>query len=150
MTITPDGSGILTADAYNNIILWPLSAGTIGDPKTLIRDAGDALAINPDGKTIAATGWKSPVGLWDLQTLKKIETIGRKNTHRVLRFSPAGDLLVGGGDGVTYSIWETKKWKEKTYKISKVMKDSGISAVDISRNGEYMATGHSDSSNCDI
>jgi WD40 repeat protein len=146
MTITPDGSGILTADAYKNIILWPLSGGTIGDPQTLLSEAGDSLAISPNGKIIAATGWKSPVGLWDLPALIKIETIGKKNFHRVLRFSPAGDLLVGGGDGVTYSIWDTKKWKEKTYKIRKVMKDSGIFSVDISRDGEYMATGHSDSS----
>jgi WD40 repeat protein len=146
MTITPDGSGILTADAYNNIILWPLSGGTIGAPQTLLSEAGDAVAISPGGKIIATTGWKRPVGLWDLQTQRKIETIGKNNIHRVLRFSPAGDLLVGGGDGVTYSIWDTKKWKEKTYTIGKVMKDSGITAVDISRNGEYMATGHSDSS----
>ena len=104
MTITPDGSGILTADAYNNIILWPLSGGTIGSPQTLLSDAGDAVAISPDGKIIAATAWKRPIRLWDLQTLKKIETIGKENSQRVLKFSPAGDLLVGGGDGVTYGI----------------------------------------------
>jgi len=146
MAVTPDGSGILTADAYNNIILWPLSGGTIGSPRTLIGEAGDAVAISPDGKIIAATGWKRPVGLWDVQTLKKIDTIGSSGIHRVLRFSRAGDLLVGGGDGVTYSIWDTKKWKEKTYKIGKVMQDSGIFGIDISRDGDYMATGHGDSS----
>jgi WD40 repeat protein len=146
MAIIPDGSGILTADAYNNIILWPLTGGTIGSPQTLLSDAGDAVAISPDGKIIAATGWKRPIGLWDMQTLKKIDTIGSSGTHRVLRFSRAGDLLVGGGDGATYSIWDTKKWREKTYTINKVMKDSGITAIDISRNGAYMASGHSDSS----
>jgi hypothetical protein len=145
MTITPDGKGILTADAYNYLILWPISDGTIGDPRILFSDAGDSLTISPDGKIIAVTGWKRPVGLWDLQTLKKIDTIG-SSTHRVLRFSRAGDLLVGGGDSVKYSIWDTKKWREKTYKISKVMKNSAIFSVDISRNGEYMATGHNDSS----
>jgi WD40 repeat protein len=146
MTLTPDGSGILTADAYNNIILWPFSDGTIGDPRTLLSEAGDSLAISPNGKIIAVTAWKRPVRLWNFESLQEIKTIGEENFHRVLRFSPAGDLLVGGGDGVTYSIWDTKKWKEKTYKIKKVMKNSGISSVDISRDGEYLATGHSDSS----
>jgi WD40 repeat protein len=146
MAIMPDGSGILTADAYNNIILWPLSGGTIESPRTLLGDTGDAVAVSPDGKIIAATGWKRPVGLWDMQTLKKIDTISSSGTQRVLRFSRAGDLLVGGGDGVKYNIWDTKKWREKTYKISKVMQDCSITAIDISRNGDYMATGHSDSS----
>ncbi len=146
MALIPDGSGILTADAYDNIILWPLSEGTIGSPRALLSDAGDLVAASPGGKIIATAGWKYPIRLWDMQTLKIIETMGSKNTYQALRFSPSGDLLVAGGKGVAYSIWDTKKWKEKTYKISKVMKDSGIFAIDISRDGEYMATGHSDSS----
>jgi len=146
MTLMPDGSGILTADAYEYIILWPLSDGTIGSPRTLLSDAGDVVAASPGGKMIATAGWKYPIRLWNLQTLEIIETIGSQNTYQVLRFSPAGDLLVAGGRGVTYSIWDTKKWKGKSYKIGKVTKDSGIFAIDISRDEKYMATGHSDSS----
>ncbi|MCU0286648.1 MAG: hypothetical protein MUF15_09635, partial [Acidobacteria bacterium] len=36
--------------------------------------------------------------------------------------------------------------KQKTYKIKKVAKDSDISAIDISRDDKYLATGHMDSS----
>ncbi|UCH95810.1 MAG: DUF4878 domain-containing protein [Candidatus Aminicenantes bacterium] len=146
MALFPDGSSILTADAYKDIILWPLSAGIIGSPQTLVKDAGDAVAISPDGKTIAAAGWKQPVHLWDFNAGTMIKAIGSNNNQRVLKFSLSGDVLVGGGEGVTYSTWDTKKWKEKIYRVNKVMPDSGISSIDISRDGEYMATGHSDSS----
>ena len=146
LAVVPDGSGVLTADAYNDIILWSLSDGTPGEPQTLFKEAGDAVAVSPDGKTIATAGWKRPVRLYDMQDRKMIDTLIPEGLIRVLAFSPAGDILVGGGDGVTFHIWDTKKWKEKTYKVGKVMKDSAISSIDISRDGKTLVTGHSDSS----
>jgi WD40 repeat protein len=146
LAMVPDGSGVLTADAYNDIILWPLSNGTPGEPQTLLKEAGDAVAISPDGKTIATAGWKRPVRLFALETGKMLDTLISEGLIRVLTFSAAGDILVGGGDGATFHIWDTKKWKDKTYKVGKVMQGSGISSIDISRDGKVMVTGHTDSS----
>lgn len=146
MAILPDGSGILTADAYNKIIFWPLRQGTIGTPETLARDAGDALAISPDGKNVVTAGWNRPFQVWDFEKSTVIETLEKKSQLRVLAFSPSGKWLACGGKGNTFSIWNTKKWNDKTYRVRKVMNNSGVSSIDITADEKYLATGHSDSS----
>jgi len=146
IAVSSDGSFILTADAYNNLMRWPLDQGTIGPVEPLVTGCGDSLALSPKGKYIAITGWKRPVLIWSFDKRQVIEKIGKNPDRRVLFFSPSGTLLVGGGEGNSYSIWDTRKWKEKRYRVNKVTKDSGISSIDISRDETHMATGHSDSS----
>ncbi|NIM17127.1 MAG: hypothetical protein GTO45_34425 [Candidatus Aminicenantes bacterium] len=146
MALSRDGQQVITADADNNIISLPLEYGTIGEPETLCRNVGDAAAVSPDGKFIAVTGWQLPVQLWDLEAKQLIETISDKTDRRVLTFSVSGKFLAGGGSGNNYSIWSAGKWKESRFKIGKIDAASEMTAIDISRDENYLATGHNDSS----
>ncbi|MCX6579743.1 MAG: hypothetical protein NT166_06110 [Candidatus Aminicenantes bacterium] len=146
MVITANGERILTADAYGNIISWPVEEGVVGLPTTLYRDAGDTLAVGPDGKFLVATGWEKPLRLWNIEDGSPVETLAEDTEIRALAFSPSGKWLAGGGKGNRYWLWNTKTWKQKSYKIDKVAKDSEVSAIDISNNDKYLATGHMDSS----
>jgi len=146
MVITANGERILTADAYGYIISWALEEGVIGLPTTLYRDAGDTLAVKPGGKFLVTGGWEKPLRLWNLEDGSPVETLADDAEVRSLAFSPSGKWLAGGGKGNRYWLWDTKTWKQKSYKIDKVAKDSEVSAIDISKNDKYLATGHMDSS----
>jgi WD40 repeat protein len=146
MAVTADGAGILTADAYNDILLWPLVAGTIGTHKTLTSGAGDTLALKPDGKYFVTTGWKKPLQLWNLADGSLEDKLTGDSNFRSLTFSKSGKWLACGTRENEYNLWDTKKWKRKEYTISKVAKTSDVSSIDISRDEKYLATGHMDSS----
>jgi WD40 repeat protein len=146
MVVPPDGGNIYTADAYNNITRWPLEKGRLGEQEVLEKNGGDSLSLNPAHSLIAATGFQRPIRLWDLGRRQTIRAFGIKPDRRVLRFSPSGHVLVAGGTGNTYSVWDTEKWQEKNFSIRRVGKDSEITSIDISADGKYMATGHNDSS----
>ncbi|MCP5051099.1 MAG: hypothetical protein GY940_28300 [bacterium] len=146
IAISPDGAYVLTADAYKNIRKWPIIDGTIGDPQTLSEKAGDSLALSPDGKYIAATAFKKEVVVLDAANGSPVETLAMEPDRRVLAFSRSGKLLAGGGQGNTYSIWDTNGWKEKRYDIRKVDRMGSISSIHFSPDGKYLATGHTDSS----
>ncbi len=146
MALSRDGDRVITADADNNIISLPLDFGTLGAPETLSRNVGDAAALSPDGKFIAVTGWQLPVQLWDPETRQLIKTICDKTDRRVLTFSASGEILAGGGSGNNYSIWSAGKWKERRYKIGKIDPAGEMTAIDISGDENYLATGHNESS----
>ena len=146
LAMEPYGRSVLTADAYNNIILWPLENGIIGTSRVLNRNAGDKLAVSPDGKYFVTTGWKKPLQLWDFQDGTLIKKLTGDTNLRTLTFSKSGKWLANGSKGNTYTLWNTKKWKPKEYRIRKVSKKSDVSSIDISSDEKYMATGHMDSS----
>jgi DNA-binding beta-propeller fold protein YncE len=146
MALPPDGTRILTADAYNNIIMWPIDFDAIGEPQTIASNAGDNLAISPDGELMAVTGWKLPVRLWNLEDKQLIDTIDKKTDRRVLAFSPSGKLLAGGGKGNNFTAWETGDWDETRLKLGKVSPDSDVMSIAVSPDDKYVGTGHSDSS----
>jgi WD40 repeat protein len=146
MAISADSAFIYTGDAYKNILRWPIKDNTIGAPEKIASKAGDYLSISSDGKFIAATAFKEPVLKLSLKADDKTGPITKRKDHRVLLFSPSNDFLVGVGEGNYFTVWDTRRWREKRYSISKVSGDSSIFSIDISQDEKYMATGHSDSS----
>jgi|GEM_PF-1412569 len=146
LAMAPDGRSVLTADAYNAIILWPLESGIIGSSRVLCRNAGDKLAVSPEGKSIVTTGWDKPLQLWNFNDGSLIKELTSDTNLRALTFSKSGKWLANGSKGNTYTLWDTKKWKRNDYKISKVSANSDVCSIDISRDDRYLATGHMDSS----
>ncbi len=146
LALSPDGYNILTADVYNNVLLWPLEEGIIGAPKTIIKEAGDKLAVSPDGKYIVTTAYQKPLQLWNFADGSLVRKLTSETNLRTVVFSGSGKFLANGSQENTYTLWDTKKWKDKTYTISKVAETSDVSAIDFSRDDRFLATGHMDSS----
>ena len=95
---------VLAADgADGKVHLWQLQ-GT-GTPKPLApaltaSKPGTlyALAISPDGTTLAAAGGDRVIDLWSLPSMRHLATLtGFDNTIYSLAFSPDGHILAAGG-----------------------------------------------------
>src|SRR5262245_32230740 len=73
----------------------PLPPGAIARLGTL-RFRPPALfevAWSPDGKTLASSGYRRPIRLWDVATGKEIRRFDMKGTATVLAWSPDGKML---------------------------------------------------------
>lgn len=144
--VTPDSSTVLTADAYNDITSWSLAEGILSNPRALVKNAGDVLAINPNGEQFVTTGYQAALQLWNINSGELVEELSNNVNLRTVVFSASGKYLANGSAGNTFTLWDTKDWSEKTYRIGKVSKDSDVFSIDISRDDRRLATGHMDSS----
>jgi len=153
LAVSPDGKAIYTADAYKNVLVWPLENGSIGSPRVLVAGAGDALALSADGKLLATAGYGAPLKLWSAENGSLVKELGGAAHQRTLLFLKDGRALITGGDGNTYSRWGLaptllglgpEGWQENRRTINRV--SGGISSLDASRDGKLLATGHNDSS----
>lgn len=74
-----------------------------------------SVAFSPDGKTLAASGSRGPIKLWDVKTGKEKATLtGHRNIVSSVAFSPDGKTLASGSNDMTIRLWDVKSGKEKT------------------------------------
>jgi RNA polymerase sigma factor (sigma-70 family) len=111
LAFAADGKVLLSgsADRMNpSIYFWDPATG-----KELrrIECPISRLALSPDGKTLATTGWDKQVRLWDVGTGKEAARIPASAS--ALAFSRDGRTLAyGGTDGVIH-LWEAASGQER-------------------------------------
>ncbi|MEO5758429.1 MAG: hypothetical protein ABIQ51_16385 [Mesorhizobium sp.] len=123
LAFTPDGEDLVSASSDKTIRIWDWQSGvTLRTIRGYLGNGSDgkifAVAISPDGKTIAAGGYfgaslgdKPPYGdirLFDFAT-GKIKAVLKAADYATydLAFSPDGTTLAAGGaDGVVY-LWKS-------------------------------------------
>jgi WD40 repeat protein len=113
LAVSPDGQHAVTGSGDKTLIVWRVKpeALEISSIRTITANNGIlAVAIAPDGKTVAATyddHLEHAVYLWDAESGQPTRTIsghGRKVAGLV--FLPDGRLLSGSEDG-TVRLWDT-------------------------------------------
>lgn len=111
MVFSPDGSVLYSGSgdrANNSIYFWDSATG-----KELKRIPFNAsrLALSPDGKLLATSGWDNRIRLWDTASAKeKMQIVGGAGA---LAFSRDGRMLAyGGTDGVVH-VWEVTAGRER-------------------------------------
>ncbi|QPC95077.1 hypothetical protein GA829_09745 [Mesorhizobium sp. INR15] len=123
LAFTPDGEDLVSASSDKTIRIWDWQSGvTLRTIRGYLGNGSDgkifAVAVSPDGKTIAAGGYfgaslgdKPPYGdirLFDFAT-GKIKAVLKAADYATydLAFSPDGKTLAAGGaDGVIY-LWKS-------------------------------------------
>jgi WD40 repeat protein len=106
-----------------------------------------AVAVSPDGKTIAATHGNKPtkgeVRLWDRETGKPRRTLAEPHGTRCTAFSPDGKILATGNydaairlyDPETGTLWAVGDPAPGGHKA-----DTGVNGVCFLRGGKYLAS----------
>jgi WD40 repeat protein len=97
-----------------------------------------ALAISPDGKTLASGHWNA-VTLWNLMTGEKLATLhGLDRYVRGLAFNKDGGLLAASTDMGSVQIWDTHRFE----RIHSIQIGGGeVSEPKFSPDGRFVAVG---------
>ncbi|MCG8584613.1 MAG: hypothetical protein MI757_07875, partial [Pirellulales bacterium] len=76
------------------------------------RPVVTAIAMSPDGSTLAAAGDDHKVRIWNAATGKTIHLLGaHKDWLRAVAFSPDGTMLATGGDDGLVKFWDVATGK---------------------------------------
>ena len=114
LVFSPDGQ--ILASGGDRVILWdPITR----HQKRVLNVAGDRIAFSPDGQILAIVNRTGPIHLWDPNTGKLQETFTlptytNNPSINSIVFSPDGQTLASGGDGIT--LWNVNKGWEKAWR----------------------------------
>jgi WD40 repeat protein len=107
VVFTPDGRSLLSVGKDDRLAkLWDVTTGRetarCGCPSDLLT-----VALSPDGKTAAMSGYGSTVSLWNLVDLAAPRTdLPVPFFVRAVAFAPTGSQLVATGGTGMFSVWD--------------------------------------------
>jgi len=101
---TPAANG--RADLYGD----PLPKGAVarlGTTRWRHASSVQALAVSPDGKTLATTTWQPSIRLWDMHSGRELRQLPVENGWpSCLAFSPDGKMLAVGYSDDVVRLWD--------------------------------------------
>ena len=111
--------GVVFADKDSKVVcggsdgiqVWDLKSGKLLNtlPKQRDPDTVECLALNPDGRLLAAGRRDTIINLWDLKTATLVDTlVGSSARVNSVAFSPDGRTLVSGSEISDGLLWETE------------------------------------------
>jgi RNA polymerase sigma factor (sigma-70 family) len=109
----PDGKTIVQGgEVPPSLVLWDAATGKAVDRFGGYGAQVTALALSPDGRTLATAAGGDGVRLWDVATGKEVRRFADPNRWiGLLVFSPDGRTLGGGGG--TVHLWEVATGTEQ-------------------------------------
>jgi dipeptidyl aminopeptidase/acylaminoacyl peptidase len=116
LAFTPDGRTLITLSSESAPRFWDLAA--LAD-RTTVGSAiytNAAMALSPDGQTVAACSRDSKsVQLWDVTSAQSKGTFAKGHGDRieVMAFAPDGTTLASGGRDKLVRLWEVNGGLEK-------------------------------------
>ncbi|TLD71603.1 hypothetical protein FEM03_05530 [Phragmitibacter flavus] len=110
----PDQTTLLVS-GYHEVTLWDSNTGKLKKRIPGLPERIFALALHPDGKTLAVAGGvpgrSGELVIIDLNTGKPINTLPPgSDTQLAVAFSPNGELLAYAGTSNTVHVIKTKGW----------------------------------------
>ncbi len=112
---------LLAASSGQQIHLWDWLSGAPSGYSFEVGDSPHSLAVNPDGKSLAAEGPGGTIQLWDVKTGRPflnlpghpfdLWTGENKGYVDDLAFSPDGSLLASAGSDRQVRLWRSRDGK---------------------------------------
>jgi WD40 repeat protein len=110
LRFSPDGSGLFAGFEGFQVARWEIGTGRVGWMKWAERDDIHALAVSPDGSTLAlGAAYTREVWLWDLpEPVERMVLMGHRGNMRALVFSPDGHTLASGNEDASIKLWNAE------------------------------------------
>ncbi len=111
----PDGKTLIAAGGragmFGLVSRFELATGSLRESRGH-ADAILAAALSPDGKTLATAGYDRMILIWNLDSLKPVQTL-KDHTDAVyaLAFSPQGTTLASASADRTVKLWNLASGK---------------------------------------
>ncbi|AVH69873.1 serine/threonine-protein kinase [Nostoc sp. 'Lobaria pulmonaria (5183) cyanobiont'] len=99
----------------------------------------NALAISPDGYTLASASDDKNIKLWDLNTKKVLASLsGHTHAVKSVTFSPNGQILATASDDKTIKLWQVETLEEICTLLGHA---HAVKSVAFSPDGQILASG---------
>ncbi len=139
----PDGKTVVSSGRWDRYLrLWNAQTGNELRRFEGYLSGSAALALSPDGKTLAAASEDNSVRLWEVETGKPL---GPQDEHRgrlyYIAFSADGKTFLSGSRDNSIRIWDVAG--RKTVRVLGSTEDRPF-RVAFSPNGKVLATGRGD------
>jgi WD40 repeat protein len=138
LAFTPDGKRVI-GGGLKGFRVWQCSTGKLLHEQEIVGGSL-AIAVSPDGRTMAGGGFDEVVTLRDAETWREVKVFkGHKSELRSLTFSPDGKTLASGGVG------ELKVWNMRRGELQRTIRaDSTVWGAAFSPDGKRIAIGSGD------
>src|SRR6185369_1455271 len=106
LAFNPEGT-LLASGSYREVKLWrrPRNVQAFQLPNADTNGI-TAIAVSPDGKSVAIAGGENTIKIWELPSGKQLKTFaGHEKTVTALRFSTNGARVFSGSLDKTLRIW---------------------------------------------
>ncbi|MEV0231843.1 AAA family ATPase [Nonomuraea sp. NPDC050786] len=144
--ISADGR-LIAAQKDKSIVFWDFARRAETGPRITVPDHTDlitAMAISPDGATVATAGFDNRVRLFDVATRREIQgpsyapQAGLVNT---MAFSPDSRRLAFTASDSSVRLWDVPR--RRAVGIGLITEDGSTNTLAFSPDGEILATGMS-------
>src|SRR5262249_58115619 len=133
-----DGTKLLSCGEDRLIHVWDAATGK--ELKQLKGHTGQVIgvAISPDGRMVASSGWDCQLRVWNLATGELIASPGKAPGGQGAAFSPDGKLIATWAPDHMVRLWAVKDLKEvRCLEGAKACVNAGA----FSRDGSRLLTG---------
>ncbi|MEH2289721.1 serine/threonine-protein kinase [Nostoc sp.] len=104
-----------------------------------ILSSVNALAISPDGYTLASASDRKNIKLWDLNTKKVLASLsGHTQAVKSVTFSPNGQILATASDDKTIKLWQVETLEQICTLLGHA---HAVKSVAFSPDGQILASG---------
>ncbi len=113
---------LLMGNNSNRIRLWEVATGKELNDRPGLTSWPNAVAIAPDGRSLATASWGSPIILWDAASGRQMRVLEMPEDNSYvnsLRFTQDGQRLFAGRSSGTVVFWDPISGKQrKTVKLA--------------------------------